>query len=178
VFSGEEIQEGDNVNAYIRFKDYDPGFYAEAFAKGIKAEQGDNTFESVLRRASASDGTRKIKKTLADGKAMYLYGGRKALVREFDTCRDNIGSFVLKPATGKKLAVFHGKVSTDLGKTKRILMIANTTTNPPPANDGRRLKVDLGEKYNPRTGSGTGHYGFYNLLDLPGLRKLVFEIPD
>ena len=167
------------MNAYVQFKRDNKDFYAEAFAKGVKTDQGTNSFETVLRRAGTRDGAKGLKKTLEDGKAMYLYGGRKALVREFAAVRQGGRDFVLTPADGKKLAVFHGKVDAS-GKTKRILMIANTTgptTPPPSALDARRLKIDLHD-YETRTGSGTAHYGYYNYLDLLGFDELVRAIPD
>jgi hypothetical protein len=167
------------VNAYVQFKPYNKDFYAEDFATGVKADQGTNSFELVLKRAGTRDGSKGLKKTLADGHAMYLYGGRKALVREFAAFRASAGNFVLTPASGKNLAVFHGKVDAS-GKTKRILMIANTsgpTTPPPSALNDRRLKVDLPD-YQTQTAPGRGHWGFYNRLDLPGLDRIVRAIPD
>ena len=166
------------MNGYVQFKPYNTGFYADDFAKGVKADQGTKTFLLVLQRAAGNPG-KKLKKTLEDGKAMYLYGGRKALVREFAAVRQGGRDFVLTPADGKKLAVFHGKVDASC-KTKRILMIANTTgptTPPPSALDARRLKIDLHD-YETRTGSGTAHYGYYNYLDLLGFDELVRAIPD
>jgi hypothetical protein len=168
------------VNAYVQFKRDNKDFYAEAFAKGVKTDQGTNSFETVLRRAGTRDGAKGLKKTLEDGKAMYLYGGRKALVREFAAFRATAGDFVLTPASGKKLAVFHGKVDAS-GKTKRILMIANTsgpTTPPPSALNDRRLKeVNLGDWYQT-PGPGQGNWGYYNRLDLRGLDLIVRGIPD
>ena len=163
------------MNAYVQFKSYNKDFYAEDFAKDVKAKQGTDSFETVVRRHSKRGSTR-LAKDLEDGKAIYLYGGRKALVREFTALKDNVGDFVLKPATGKTLAIFHGKVNA-MGKTKRILMIANTT-NPPPADvSSRRLKVDLGDLYQT-PGPGRGNWGYYNRLDLRGLDRIVHGIPD
>jgi hypothetical protein len=174
--TNEEIQEGDNVKAYLRFASYNKDFYNEVFAKGVKAKQGTDSFEAVLRRHSKANGSKGLARSLEDGKAMYLYGGRQALVDEFAAIQKRVGDFVLKPAGGKSLAVFHGKVNA-MGKTKRILMITNTT-NPPPA-DVRdlRLKIDLGGGYQT-PGPGKGNWGFYNLLDLNGLDRLVRAIPD
>jgi hypothetical protein len=170
-----KIQEGDNVNAYVRFGAYNKDFYTEAFAKDVKTRQGTDSFETVIRRHSKPNGSKGLARELDDGKAMYLYGGRQALVEAFAAIENRVGNFVLKPASGKQLAVFHGKVNA-MGKTKRILMITNTT-NPPPADvRDRRLKIDL---YGYQTHApGRSHWGFYNLLDLAGLDKLVRAIPD
>ena len=168
------------MNGYVQFKPYDEDFYADDFAKGVKQDQGDNTFLTVLQRAADKKAPKKLEKTLKDRHAMYLYGGRKALVREFAAVRQGGHKFILTPASGKKLAVFHGRITVGLNKTKRILMIANTdgpTTPPPSTIRGRRLKVDLGDSYQTQA-PGTGHYGFYNKLDLPGLDQIVREIPD
>jgi hypothetical protein len=40
------------VNAYVRFGSYNKDFYAEDFAKDVKAKQGTDTFEAVVRRHS------------------------------------------------------------------------------------------------------------------------------
>lgn len=164
------------MNAYVRFGTYNKDFYAEAFAKEVKEKQGTDSFDAILRRHSKADGSRGLARNLEDGKAMYLYGGRKALVNEFAAAQNSVKNFVLKPASGKTLAVFHGKVSA-MGKTKRILMITNTT-NPPSADvRERRLKVDLGNPYQT-PGPGRGNWGFYNVLDLRGLDRIVREIPE
>jgi hypothetical protein len=164
------------VNAYVKVGSYNKDFYTEDFAKDVKAKQGTDSFSAVLRRHSKRDGSKGLTRQLEDGKAMYLYGGRKALLAEFEAVRNSDKNLVLKPANGKTLAVFHGKVSA-MGKTKRILMITNTT-NPPPADvRDRRLKVDLGNGYQTPA-PGRGHWGFYNVLDLPGLDQIVQEIPD
>jgi hypothetical protein len=164
------------VKAYLRFASYNKDFYDEVFAKDVKARQGTDSFEAVLRRNSKRNGSKGLAKDIEDGKAMYLYGGRQALIDEFATIENRVGKFVLKPASGKSLAVFHGKVNA-MGKTKRILMITNTT-NPPPADvRDRRLKIDLGGRYQTPS-PGKANWGFYNMLDLSGLRQLVREIPD
>jgi hypothetical protein len=164
------------VKAYLRFASYNKDFYDEVFAKDVKARQGTDSFEAVLRRHSKLNGSKGLAKNIEDGKAMYLYGGRQALLDQFAAIENRVGDFVLKPAIGKSLAVFHGKVNAT-GKTKRILMITNTT-NPPPADvRDRRLKVDLGDWYQG-SAPGRNHWGFYNILNLGGLRQLVRAIPD
>jgi hypothetical protein len=168
------------VNGYVQFKPYNKDFYADDFAKGVKEDQGNNTFLLILQRAADKKAPKKLEKTLKDQHAMYLYGGRKALVREFTAIRRDGTKFILTPASGKKLAVFHGRITVGLNKTKRILMIANTsssTTPPLSVLNGRRLMVDLGDSYQTHA-PGTGHHGFYNKLDLPGLDQIVHEIPD
>ena len=65
------------MNAYVQFKSYNKDFYAEDFAKDVKAKQGTDSFETVVRRHSKR-GSKGLAKDLEDGKAIYLYGGRKA----------------------------------------------------------------------------------------------------
>jgi hypothetical protein len=165
------------VNAYIKFKPYNKDFYTEAFAKGVKGD-GTVDFESALRLNGGKLQGGKLTKTLEDGKAVYLYGGRKALVREFTAFKNNVGDFVLKPPDTCWLTVYHGKVTVDMNKTKRILMILSykKSSRVPLDISDRRLKVDLFEYQTAATGKA--NWGFYNHLDLSGLDRLVRAIPD
>ena len=108
------------MNAYVRFKDYNKDFYTDAFAKSVKGD-GTVDFESALRLHGGKLQGGKLQKTLEDGKAMYLYGGRKALVNEFNSFKNNVGDFVLKPADTCWGSVYHDKVTVNMNKTKRIL---------------------------------------------------------
>lgn len=165
------------MNAYIKFNPYKPDFYTDAFAHGVIKGDGTKSFASVLRQHGGKLQGRKLNKTLEDQKAIYLYGGRKALIREFRDFKRDVADFVLTPASGNYLAVFHDRITVSGNKTKRILMILSFSKAgwPPAAQDNRRLKVILGNDYQPRE---TRNYGFYTKLDFAGLENIVRELPD
>jgi hypothetical protein len=165
------------VNAYVKFKPYDKNFYADTFAKGVKGD-GTVDFESALRLHGGKLKGGKLQKTLEDGKAMYLYGGRKAMVREFTAFKNNVGDFVLNPPDNCYLSVYHGKITVDRNKTKRILMILSykKSSRVPLDVSDRRLIVDLYDYQTAAT--GRSNWGFYNHLDLSGLDRIVRAIPD
>ena len=166
------------MNAYVKFKGYDPNFYTDAFAHAVKGDGAISFYSALKHSPNGKIINGNLEKTLKDGRAMYLYGGRKALVREFRAFRYNFGAdFVLKPADKGYLAVFHGKVTVDRNKTKRILMILSfpKTGWPPTVIDDRRLKVNLGAPYQSRENI---NHGFYDRLDLAGLHRIVHDIPD
>ena len=124
------------MNAYAKFRSYNKDFYTEAFAQFVRGD-GTTAFDRPLRAHSQveelRDGRVRYKRTLEDVKAMYLYGGRRALIRAFVAFDNTYGGIVLTPENGKYLAVFHGKVTVAKLKTKRILMIASfSTTKKPP----------------------------------------------
>jgi hypothetical protein len=166
------------VNAYAKFRRYNKDFHTHANATGIKGD-GSVLFDSALRVTSTKEKKpKRYTKTLADGDAMYLYGGRKALVREFTGFKRAFGDFVLRPPDGYWLSVYHDKVIVDRNKTKRILMITSFRTTSYPSSDisGRRLKVPLFEYQIPAHGNSNA--GFYTNLDLAGLERIVRAIPD
>ena len=166
------------MNAYIKFKPYNKDFYTDDFAKGVVMGNGTKSFESVLRLHGGTLQGGKLKKTLADQHAIYLYGGRKALVRAFTAFKNNVGDFVVKAPDTCWLTVYHGKITVGTlnNKTKRILMILSykkTSRVPLDVND-LRLRVDL---YEYQNGEKT-NVGFYTHLDFAGLKRIVRALPE
>jgi hypothetical protein len=165
------------VNAYAKFEPWKQDFYTDTSAKTIKGD-GKVLFDSALRAVGTKPKGQSVRtKTLADGEAMYLYGGKKALVNEFTDFTKFFGDFVLKPPNDSYwLSVYHDRITVDMNKTKRILMITSflKTSYSHSAIIDRRLIVDLFEYQIPGPKSNRG---FYTHLDLAGLERLVRALP-
>ena len=167
------------MNAYAKFLARNNDFYTQANATSIKGD-GTVSFDSRLTHNSRYEKNQKrYTATLDDGRAMYLYGGRKALVKEFTGFKQFSGDFVLRPPDGHWLSVYHDRITVDRNKTKRIVMITSFATTSRPTSNAlinRRLIVPLYEYQIPAHGNSNA--GFYTHLDLAGLERLVRALPD
>ncbi len=144
------------MEAYVAFDQYRSNFDSPDFAKTVVKQQGEKQFALVLGRKT---------KQIADDEAMYLYGGRQALLNALQEYGATAGGFGLKSATGQDLVVFHGRITAGL-KTKRLLMIT-------PNVQGRVAAVGANKQLKVPNTNGT-----YELMLSKPLQALIRSIPD
>jgi hypothetical protein len=99
------------MDAYWRIANYDSDFDSKTFASSVKNE-GSSNFDGLNRRNDI---------TLGADSALYLYGGRKALLTKLKPIDPRIIG-----QNWEQLVVLHSKVPAGQ-KTKRILMITHSS---------------------------------------------------
>jgi hypothetical protein len=77
----------------------------EILAPQSEGGQQRDSFETVLRQHSRLNERGWRKEIETEGR--YVYGGLKALLTDFAAVQKRLTNFVLTPAGGKFLAVFH-----------------------------------------------------------------------
>jgi len=114
----------------------------QAFSKTVVKKEGTDDF-TTLKGVKRNQYKYIL---LGEDDALYLYGGRKALIENLTVPDDRNNMFTIKGENGEEeLAIFHDKISVSGGKTKRILMIAQTRGSyyRPSVLKAKKISVDL-----------------------------------